>query len=275
MLSIADLSCYSSKEPAILPLNRAATVNQMGYIFYTFTPITQAFIDNEAKPHHHVLEIGSGFGNVPLEFLKRGVAKYTAMDTEKQHLAILAKKVHNEFGKDERVLFLHGHAPRDLPKLVAAYDAILIDKVLHFLTPSEIESFFSWAKTALKKGGRLYITTVSAYSKIYAEKVLPVYLQNVKENIPYPGYFADTNAILDHDKVKNEHPDHKIPKQLTLFAIKELSNLLISHGFQVNQAQFFVLGGNEQEPSWQQLEEKDAHCAEGSLGAVGICATIV
>lgn len=271
MLSIEDLSCYSSTEPPILPLNRAATFNQMGYVFYRFTPITQDFIDNEAKANQHVIEIGCGFGNVPLEFLKRGIAKYTAMDTEKQHLALLAKKVSDQYGNDERIAFLHGHAPANLPEVTQAYDAILIDKVLHFLKPAEIEAFLNWAKKALKKGGRLYITTVSPHSKIYADKVLPVYLENVKQNLAYPGFFEDTNTILDHDKVSQEHPEHRIPKQLTLFAITELNALLKSHGFDVNEAHYFVLG-NEEDPDWRKMDEKEAEKAQGSLGAVGICA---
>ncbi|MGE3318452.1 MAG: class I SAM-dependent methyltransferase [Candidatus Berkiella sp.] len=271
MLTFEELLSHCTIEPPILPLNRSATFNQMGYVFYSFTPMTQAFIDNEAKVNHHVLEIGCGFGNVPLAFLKRGIAKYTAMDTEKQHLALLAKRLKEQCGQDDRITFLHGHAPVDLPQVKHTYDAILIDKVLHFLTPAEIEAFLNWAKGALKKGGRLYITTVSPHSKIYAEKVLPVYIENVQKNIPYPGYFEDTDAILDHGKVQNEHPNHHIPKQLTLFAVKELSELLANHKFVVSNAHFFVLG-NEQDPTWYTLEESEAEKAQGSLGAVGLCA---
>ena len=273
MLTLEHLLSQSCIEPPVLTLNRSATFNQMGYIFYAFTPITQAFIDNEAKPNQCVLEIGCGFGNVPMEFLKRGVSKYTAMDTEKQHLAILAKRLEGQFGQDERIEFLHGHAPYDLPKVTDFYDAILIDKVLHFLTPSEIEIFLDWSKTALKKNGRLYVTTVSPHGKIYAEKALPMYLDRVKQNLPYPGFFEDNDAILDDVKVKTEHPSHHIPKKITLFAKNELNNLLTNHGFTVNDAHFFVLG-NEEDPSWHQLDENEAKNAMGSLGAVGVCATL-
>jgi len=86
--------------PPTLEGNRALTVNDTGYVYYTFTPLTEKFFKEEALPQKDLLEIGSGFSNVTIEALKNRVGSYTANDISKEHLDILVSRVRQELGPD-------------------------------------------------------------------------------------------------------------------------------------------------------------------------------
>lgn len=78
-----------------------------------------------------------------------------------------------------------------LPIYENKFDAILIDKVLHFMTPNEIEMQLEYVKKALTVGGRLYIVTVTPHHPHFRKKFLPIYLQRRDEGVSYPGYIPD------------------------------------------------------------------------------------
>jgi hypothetical protein len=45
------------------------------------SPVANAFLEKEAKPGSEVLEIGTGFNNVPLRALEKNVGHFTANDS--------------------------------------------------------------------------------------------------------------------------------------------------------------------------------------------------
>ena len=254
-LNPTDLIKKSIKSPQITPENRSLTMNGMGYVFEIINPLSLDFLENEAKPGKSVCEIGTGFGPVPINALERGVSRYVACDLLEEHLALLAERFYKKFGDktDELVQSLElirAKAPTELPPFKKEFDAVLMDKVLHFMTPDEIEIQITWLKKALKKGGKVYILTITPHHGHFREKFLPAYLERRAEGFVYPGYIANMKKEL------GETPKHH-PNEMTVFTLDDFSSLLESRGFKILKS-FVLARGNENDPDWKIVDEKDA-----------------
>lgn len=247
----------------VLPGNKAATFNETGYVFFDLSPLAETFLEWEALPNRDLLEIGAGFGNVPIEAIQRPINSYTVNDLSEDHLWFLQQRIRERLDDvaDEglrRLILLPGKAPEDLPKTERKYDAILIDKVLHFMSPEEIEVFLKWCQGALKRGGRLYVTTVSPYTQIFKDKVLPIYQAGVRKADLFPAYIQETKSFLDSGKMTN-YPQYAVPQAMTFFARPELGKLLEAHGFHVIKSYSFQIP-TETTP-WRLVEDQESGLA--------------
>jgi ubiquinone/menaquinone biosynthesis C-methylase UbiE len=242
--------------PEVTPENRMLTTNEMGYIYEILGPLTQAFLDNEAKLKNTLCEIGCGFGPLLIQVLERGVEHYVACDLSEDHLVLLAQRISKHFGPARKELFskiefIRAKAPTGLPVFEKKFDAILMDKVLHFMTPNEIEMQLDYMKKSLKVDGRIYILTVTPHHSHFRTKFLPVYMQRSTEGISYPGYIPDMRAQLGEDAPKHH------PNQMTTFILEDLVSLLKSKGFIILKT--YAIGrGSTEDPAWSLIEEKDA-----------------
>lgn len=250
--------CDEIKLPEILSGNKSSTLNGTGYIFYSISPLGKEFIKAEAHPHKSILEIGAGFGNIVLESLKQGVGHYTANDISQKHLEILIARIRKTFAHDrlmmlKRLKLLCAKAPNDLPEMNAAYDAILVDKVIHFMAPNEIISFIAWCKKALKKNGKLYVLTASAHSPTY-KKRLPEYLARIQKGQKFPGYFNNVMENLDFSVMQN-YPQFKMPNNIMLFSRKELIELFIENDMKVIVS-YSLLIPTEEKNSWPNVADE-------------------
>ncbi|MDP1835749.1 MAG: class I SAM-dependent methyltransferase [Chlamydiales bacterium] len=248
-LSIRATKVQVTKE---ISLKRIPTSNGFGYIFLTFSPLTADFIENEAHPGANLIEIGSGFGNVPIEALKRQVRSYEAIDICEQHLKFLQARTLEAREKDnsinpEKLHLMHAKAPQELAKCRDFYDAILIDKTLHFFTPEEVEQFLIWAHEALTPQGHLYVLTISPYISSYAEKVLPEYMANQSSGARFPGYVPDATEHLAESS--RSDANYRVPKTMLFFTLEDLCTLFKEHGFCVEK-EYSVKLPTEQCPEW-------------------------
>ena len=164
--------------PEILEGNKSKTLNGTGYVFFTPSPITENFLKQECVPGAKILDIGTGFSNMPIVALKNASLEYWANDISKTHLDILLKKAQSEIPNQNlnNLTILEGKVPNILHSIQCKFDAILADKVIHFFTPDEIKDFISVSKLLLKKEGKIYIIVASPYSKRYKD-ILPDYLK--------------------------------------------------------------------------------------------------
>src|SRR5436309_99764 len=93
LLFYKDMAAKYNLEPVKIPakvdLERTPTLNKTGYVFHIISPVARQFLDDEIKPKHHVMEIGTGFSEVPIEAIKRGCGAYIANDVSLEHLKIL------------------------------------------------------------------------------------------------------------------------------------------------------------------------------------------
>lgn len=252
--------------PPTISLERAHTLNGHGYVFYLPSPLLIEFLEREAVPGHCLIEIGAGFGNAPIEALRRGVSQYTANDLCAEHLEILLARVDSEkdLGIDGgRLQLLPGRAPAVLPRVNEHYDAILIDKALHFFSPDEIQEFLAWSQCALKKEGRIYVLTISPYISNYRDTVLPIYLIKKQNGIPNPGHVL--NADLIRKRTAQSTPHYQVPQDMVFFDLKDLCKLFEENGFQVKKT-FSLSLPTEDCPQWR-LADPDQSCLVGLIAS--------
>jgi hypothetical protein len=238
--------------PDPISLERFKTLNGFGFVFLKPSPMLMDFIECEALPGAVLIEVGAGFGNAPIEALKRGVQKYVANDLSQEHLDILQMRVswacQSDINADARKLcLLPGKAPGVLLKLNDSYDAILIDKTLHFFAPGEVEAFILWAHNALKLTGHIYVLTISPYIASYREKVLPFYMQNKEAGNPFPGYIADADPYLQ--EATRSDSNYRVPKNMHFFTLEDLCVLFEQRGFVVEKT-YSVRLPSDANPYW-------------------------
>ncbi|MFN7038322.1 MAG: class I SAM-dependent methyltransferase [Alphaproteobacteria bacterium] len=265
-ISASQLDLQTISAPELVTGNKSPTINGMGYIFLTISPIGEIFLKEEAQASKNLLEIGAGYNNIPIEALKRGVLQYTANDISKEHLNILAYRVKEQLGNAalKNLILIEGKAPTDLPIKKNEYDAILADKVIHFMKPEEIIRFIEWSKSALKKNGKIYITTASPYSKTY-HKILPNYLEKLEQNIDFPGHFTNIMQSVDKSVMQN-YPKYLVPNEMVLFSRNDLVKLFEKNGMKVIKSYSFKIP-TETEHEYQIVSDTESNL-------VGIIATL-
>ena len=240
-------------------------MNGMGYIFYTISPLGMAFLKNECNAEKCVIEIGSGYNNIPIEALKQGVAEYVANDISLEHLKILLNRAKQKISQEafDHLFFIAAKAPDELPLQRQKYDAILIDKVLHFFSPQEINKFIQWAKISLKKEGKIYVTVASPYSKLY-KSILPKYLENQSKNLEFPGHFEDIMSTIDLAASEQNYNQYKVPNEMVLFDRHDLIKLFENHGMNITNSYAFKIP-TDSEKEW-------LNCPDQEENMVGIIA---
>ncbi len=251
----------TEKQIEIVVGDKSPTLNGMGYIYLNISPLGRDFIANEAFPTKTVFEIGSGYNNIPIEFLKKGIKQYVANDLSQEHLEILENRIKQTFGNEaenklKHLKLLQAKAPAELPDENNVYDAILIDKVLHFMSPEEIKECIGWVKKALKDGGKVYVTTASPYSKTY-HKILPKYLKEKSQGNLFPGYVKNIMDKIDH-KVMQNYPKYKVPNEMILFSRTDLVELFEREGMRIIKSYSFQIP-NEKEKLWKEVPDDESN----------------
>lgn len=183
---------------------------------------------------------------------------YIANDVSFDHLKVLVARIKAQYPDQsalllQRLLLLPARVPHELPDFENVFDALLLDKVFHFFDPDEIELFIAWAKKALKPHGRLYILTLSPYTKFYNARLLADYMSKRNPENLYPGYSEDVYKYIDQQKLKN-NPHYKIPPMATFFSRSDLEYLFLQKGFRIEESYSVTLPGPAHE-TWERVED--------------------
>ena len=230
------------------------TLNQYGYMFTKFDPIVEHFLQSiEKNPKQTFFEVGGAYGNVAEAALEKGIENYYLNDCEERHLKSFARKL-NENGKMHIFQGLHlisGRCPEDITMTESSFDAILINKVLHFFTPETIDAFVQWLNRGLKSGGRIFILTASPFFKGVSpfcghEELLKDYQRKKQEGVRFPGYYS---------MYKESQPAQKIelqarPASLLFMELDTLKHLFLQHGFQIEE-EFELAIIDSDSPEWR------------------------
>lgn len=114
---------------------RIATLNQYGYMFTKFDPLTKRLLaEVQQNPNLSIFEVGGAYGNVAEAALELGVNQYHLNDYEPRHLQAFANKIQQE-GKSHyfsSLSLIPGKCPDEVKIADNSYDVILVNKVLHF-----------------------------------------------------------------------------------------------------------------------------------------------
>lgn len=247
-------------EPIRLVGNKSLTLNGMGYVFFDLSPIQEKFLAQECEEQKRLLEIGCGFGDVPILALERGVKEFVANDLCEAHLKILKSRAEKRFKKQQqnKIIFRQGKAPEFLKKLAPSFDAILMEKVLHFLTPQEIIFCLEEFKRLLIPGGKIYVTVGSPFSSLYEKNVAHDFLKRKKEGENFPGHFSNIMSMIKKESMEKNYHNHKVPDEMVLFDCDLLTKLFEDFGFKVLES-FSLKIPTQENPFWQSCHEDESN----------------
>ncbi len=163
---------------------RFATLNKMGWIVNDLDEVSSKFLD-DLSHESKVLEIGAGFGFVSQKALEKGATVYVN-DLDKRHLEIFKASVPAKY--ENQVILTPGKFPSSFKIKTGSLDSILAQRVLHFLSPEEMDRGLKIMHDLLKDGGKVYVTIDSPYSKTWESFISEYELRKSGEE-RYPGLF--------------------------------------------------------------------------------------
>jgi len=203
--------------------------NKFGYMKLSTDEYTDVFIDDAIRLGEMVLEIGCAYGFVVQKVLEAG-GKITACDIGERNLEILLKQTPQEYLKNLYVYPAKFPDELDFPE--NSFSAILASRVLHFLDGKTIEAGLNKMHKWLKRDGKLCFTAVSVEHATFADKIAPMYQENVKKGLRWRG------------EVENQHvlaPEHApyVPEFIHAFDVDGLNKVLPDHGFKVEKIGLF------------------------------------
>nr|ABM63527.1 BryB [Candidatus Endobugula sertula] len=217
-------SALSTRVDGMIP-----TLNRTGVMTENLNNYSQAFIDYVGKNKGEVLDLGCAYGIATIKALEQG-AQVLAVDMEKQHLDILSDRVRDEI--KNRLSTQVGILP-DIGFEEERFSAIHASRVLHFLTPQEIQQILGKMYRWLKPGGKLYLVTDSPYMGYWSSKAQD-YENRKDAGDLWPGYIEDVNACFDKETVAGA------PSAINPLDPDILQRECKAAGFYVEKSEFFT-----------------------------------
>ena len=212
--------------------NLVPTLNGMGYMYERYSPFVNEYLKAyiESLPHikDPVLDIGVAYGVTVLDSLKMG-AHVIANDIYKPHLDLLVQNIPNEL-KNHVTLNL-GRFPQETHFEENSLGAVLISRVLNFLTGDEIDMGLAKVFKWLKPGARVYIIAETVYKELF-KKIIPIVHARIAQNHDWPG---ELDGVRRHMSKRQEH----LPDAIHFLDDKVLKRSLLKAGFSIEKCSLF------------------------------------
>jgi SAM-dependent methyltransferase len=219
------------------------TSNKQGYMLAEPDDLMKEFAEFCAKDGRVGADIGCAYGVATLHVLqqmekKKVQGKIIAVDPSKKHIAKLQELAATQ-GLDKQLETRCAIYPQDTTFKPSTIDAILLSRILHFLTGKQIEEVFKVVFKALKPGGKIYISTITPYIACLVEFVdeyeanLKRFLKKQNKQQTWPGEIGDLQKYLKKSSQKNQNPNF-----FHAMSPAELQQALKKTGFQVELAEF-------------------------------------
>lgn len=213
---------FNSQSLKIDERNRLKTKNQMGFAHLTPLKITQdLYIQAEIEKGIYA-DIGSSYGVDAIHMIKLG-ARVVAIDLESQHLDILTQQLTP--AERQRIDVRCQRFPEEVNLELDRYDAILLSRILLFLTPDSLKESLEKVYKALKNGGKVYIITVSPFSDKW-DLVKLAFEEHQKLFPNQPLMVPNLWELLPQTRTT-------LPKSIQLFDQGALKTVLEESGFKV------------------------------------------
>lgn len=212
--------------------NLVPTLNGMGYMYERYSPFVNEYLKAYIESLQHikdpVLDIGVAYGVTVLDSLKMG-ANVIANELYKPHLDLLVQNVPNDLKK--RLTLNLGQFPQETNFAENSLGAVLISRVLNFLTGDEIDMGFSKVFKWLKPGAKVYIIAETVYKELF-KQVIPIVHERVAQNHDWPG---ELNSVRRHMTKRQEH----LPDSIHFLDDKVLKRSLLKAGFSIEKCSLF------------------------------------
>jgi len=172
-----------------------------------------------------ILDVGSGYGRISHIALNRNKV-VIANDIATEHL-IYTRKIAKSQGLDLKNLHLNNsYFPDKITIEDNSLDAVVLYRVIHFLSGEEIELGLSKIYKWLKKGGQIFIVVLSPYHKEYSDWFLPLYNTKWEDGNKWPGEELEVAKALPKQQ-------YNLPKYLHVMDDRPLKYALEKYGFTI------------------------------------------
>lgn len=205
------------------------TLNKFGYMKIDLDEFTEEFVQKAAVNNSYNLELGTAYGYVVTQVLKRG-GKIIANDVSREHLEVLLRNTDEEHLKN---LFLYpGRFPNEIDLPDNSVASVLTSRMMHFLDAEEIDKGFKRIHDWLIPEGKLYFISVTPHHASFKDKFLPIYKEREKQGEKWPG------RIENHWEISPQHEPY-VPEFLHVFDVPQLEQLLPEYGFEIEKIGLF------------------------------------
>lgn len=205
------------------------TLNEYGYMKFEFEEYSKKFVDVSKESKLPVLEIGAAYGWVVHKCLDAG-ARVVAVDASGDHLLHLIKDA--DQSKIDNLEIQQAYFPKEVNFEPETFGAILMARVLHFLTPDEIEIGLAKIHNWLSKEGYFIVTNCSIYHSCVKAKMGEEFKSRILKGDKWPG------LVYNQKEVSPVHANFT-KDFLHVFTLEQLVELLPKHGFFVEKIGYF------------------------------------
>lgn len=203
------------------------TDNRMGMAALHLDRLTESFVDYAAVCKAPVLDIGAGVGTAAIAALEKG-ATVIASDISASHLALLKQRVPGYCL--ERLTLVLESFPAETERPIAGLGAVLLARVLHFLTGPQIIKGLSQVYNWLRPGGKVFISISTPYQNAF-QPLIPYYEERLQKGETWPGFFSDLRDYdIDIDTM---------PTQMHLFTPPVINRALTQIGFKIESSDYY------------------------------------
>jgi acyl transferase domain-containing protein/NAD(P)-dependent dehydrogenase (short-subunit alcohol dehydrogenase family)/SAM-dependent methyltransferase len=154
-------SAIPTEMPGLVP-----TLNRTGVMLERLTPCSESFVEFAGQCDGWVLDIGCAYGVATVAALEKG-AHVFAVDMEQQHLDILLERI-NEKNRHQLVTE-QGMLP-DVDFEKHSFAAIHASRVIHFLSPEDVQKTIRKMADWLQPGGKLFLISDTPYTGYWKSK---------------------------------------------------------------------------------------------------------
>lgn len=219
------------------------SLNKRGSANTDINNITKEFIEYASEGEKRVLQLDATFGLITLKALKRGIHDFVATDTDMRHLAIIAKRFKEKpcLSDNKALKLFHGSFPDSFEHFADnSFDAVLLNRVIHFFTPTETTHTLKEVFRILKPGGRVFIVAITPYVKRF-ETFIPLYKQRLLLNRRYPGYVPNLKYFVNPEVTTPKQMAQMHDKPFMFFDAQLMHRVLSESGLIVEKAIEFPL----------------------------------
>jgi len=219
------------------------TLNKKGFECTTVDPTAKLFIkDAINQGDSWSLEIGAGFGTDTKAIIDNNIKLY-CNDLDSRHLDVI-KKFSGDY---KNIQFLPGNF-LDLKFNENTLYSIYSSRVIHFLTPKELEKAFKLFYQWLRPNGKLFITAETPYLGNW-KSFIPEFEKRKKNGAKYPGFIDNPTAFENSEFAANLPPVvHWFDKE-TLRKIAEDNKFIVDNIMYIDRKSDFpealLLDGRE------------------------------
>lgn len=230
---------------------RTQTLNKKGAVTAKFEYATEEFLKFLKGKRVRVLEVGGAYGDVMIAALKPKKNKdieYVLSDLDERHLFIAAKKLSNLINEKSarekspsQAKFMRADITKSQDiKGMGTFDAILIARVLHYLTPEQLQMTIKHLFLLLKPKGKVFVVAITPYVKRY-ESFIPEYERRKKEGAENPGFVSSLRSYVNADVTAPEQISNITDEPFFFLDVDILGSTFAANGFRVIESKMMPL----------------------------------